>query len=850
MASSSVIPHQDPTLLFINAGMNQFKDLFLGKSQREYRSAATSQKCIRVGGKHNDLENVGHTRRHLTLFEMLGNFSFGDYFKQEAIHFAWEVSTEVFGFPPEKIWPTVYQEDEEAFELWTHYVPAEKITRMGKKSNFWQMGDTGPCGPCSELLFDRGSEYGEGSTPLEDVKEERFLEFWNLVFMQYNRLPDGSMSSLPTPSIDTGSGLERVVSLKMNVESVFETDILRSLIAQVEKISKGTYRGIHDPLAPAYHTIADHLRSLSFAISDGAQPSNIERGYVLRKVLRRAVRYGKSLGLDRPFLGKLVPHLVAMMGEDYPELKLAEQRIVDILTTEEESFLRTLQKGGALLHQVIDSAKRRENQISGDDAFKLKDTFGLPFEEISLMAKDANLTIDKERYVALEEQARAISKKGHKTSIQKIENSIYTELGQELKACRFIGFTALEGDCEVVGLLKDGERVQQLQQEEEGVILLDQTPFYPEKGGQVGDCGLLTHSSCEISVKNTTEPFPGIIAHHVLVAKGRVELTDHLRASVEATRRIKIANSHTATHLLHWALQHVLGTHVKQAGSLVEQEKIRFDFSHHKGLTAQEIREVEEMINAKIRSNTAVKSYEIEYEQARQNPEIKQFFGDKYGLKVRVVDIDYSKELCGGTHAKMTGDIGLFRIAKESSVAAGVRRIEAFTGQAAENFSKSAEDLLLELTEQLKTKAEGLPAKIASLLEENRELTKTVERTASAMRAIAIADILKDREEYRGHEIVVAEIKAPIKELKIYAEQLLSQLSLGVVLIGAREQQSCNLIAATSAPICAKSLIETLAPIIGGKGGGKKSFAQAGGKMVSGLPKALEQGKELIFASL
>ncbi len=855
VASSSVVPHDDPTLLFINAGMNQFKDVFLGKSVRDYTRATTSQKCIRVGGKHNDLDNVGHTRRHLTFFEMLGNFSFGDYFKKDAIRFAWEVSTEVFGLPADKLWPTVFRDDDEAFELWTTYVPAERITRFDEKDNFWAMGDTGPCGPCSELLYDRGSQYGSARFPLEDPSGERFLEYWNLVFMQFNRRPDGVMDKLPKPSIDTGAGLERVVSLKMNVESVFETDVLRSLIAQVENITGIPYQGIDHPNSPAYHVIADHLRCLAFAISDGAQPSNVDRGYVLRKVLRRAVRYGRTLGLDRPFLGEVLPRLVAVMGDDYPELKASQARITELLAIEEEAFLRTLRRGGNILNQIVHHAAKHDKIISGDDAFKLKDTYGLPLDEIKLLAKDVGLSVDQERYAQLEEEARERSRRVHKTTHQVAETSLFSDFAAKHPASIFLGYDHLQAKGKVLGLLHEGAFVEELHQGQEGIIILDQTPFYAEKGGQVGDNGMLQHKSCQLRVTNTQEPYVGVIAHVVTVELGEVEVGEELEATVNAERRQRIANNHTATHLLHWALQKVLGEHIKQAGSVVDAEHLRFDFNHHKAVTPEELREIEDLVNAKIRTNFPVKAYELAYEDAQKHREIKQFFGDKYGAKVRVIDIDFSKELCGGTHTQALGNIGYFRIAKEGSIAAGVRRIEAVTGHDAEQQAREGENLLNHLADLLKTQASKLETRIAKLLEESRELSQELEKAKSASRQQLVRGLLTRSETIGGIALIIAEVDLPAKELRPCVEELLATLGSGVVVVGAKSDDSCSLIAAVSEDhvghgIKAIDIVKAIAPTVQGSGGGKPGFAQAGGKAPEKMTEALAQAREVVKSSV
>ncbi len=813
--SSPVVPHDDPTLLFTNAGMNQFKDVFLGKSHRDYSRAATSQKCIRVGGKHNDLDNVGHTSRHLTFFEMLGNFSFGDYFKKEAIRFAWDVSTSVFKFEAEKIWITVFRDDDEAFELWKKIVPENRIVRMDEKDNFWAMGDTGPCGPCSELYYDRGSGFGDASTILHDTAGERYLEFWNLVFMQFNRDAHGKMTPLPKQSIDTGSGLERVISLKMNVDNLFSTDILRSIIAQIEHVSGKKYAG---DLMPAFNVIADHIRSLAFAIADGAQPSNVERGYVLRKLLRRAVRYGRLLGLQEPFLGRVLPRVVEVMGDDYPELKSSQSRTEEVLGVEEESFLRTLKRGGNILSSIISTATHRTTkEITGEEAFKLKDTYGLPLEEILLIAKDSHLSVNLESYQLLEEEAREKSKAAHVSESQVVEENVY----KELKPTEFVGYTSLSCESMVQALFVDGKKVSEIDAGQKGMVILDKTPFYAEKGGQVGDMGEISTGEAQLFVSDCQSPYSGVIAHHVECKQGTVKVGEKVHVHVEATRRRKIQNNHTATHLLHWALVQVLGGHLRQAGSLVNAERLRFDFSHHKALSKEEILKVEDLVNEHIRLNTPVGAYEISYEEAQKKPEIKQFFGDKYGAKVRVIDIDASKELCGGTHTPSTGTIGYFRIVKEGSIAAGVRRIEAVTGEAADRLvrdeAKTLETQIATLSSEMKTLQQQLKAARKVVL---RELAGTLAKTAS-------------------HEPPVAFLSAVVTvesdEITPLSEEIANHLKSGVIILALKMAERCQVVLRLTPDLVkrgwnAASLLKEVAPLIGGSGGGKPEMAQAGGK--------------------
>lgn len=852
VASSPVVPHDDPTLLFTNAGMNQFKDVFLGKSVRDYKRAATSQKCIRVGGKHNDLDNVGHTSRHLTFFEMLGNFSFGDYFKKDAIRFAWEVSTQILGFDPNRIWPTVFREDDDAFELWTQYVPAERITRLGEKDNFWAMGDTGPCGPCSELLYDRGSKWGKARNPAEDLDGERFLEFWNLVFMQYNRTPDGLMKPLPKPSIDTGAGLERIMSLKMDVESVFETDVLRSLIAQVENVSGVAYNQADHQMAPAFRVIADHLRCLSFAIADGVQPSNVDRGYVLRKVLRRAVRYGRMLGMEDPFLARILPRLVDTMGEDYRELVVSQTRIAEILTAEEEAFIRTLKRGGNILNQIIEGAQKHGKRISGDDAFKLKDTYGFPIEEILLLAKDAELTVDTDRYLGLEQEAKERSRSVQKTTHQVASQNLFSNYAREHGECAFLGYTQHSAAGKVTALVVDGQLVSSMDEGQEGWIILDQTPFYAEMGGQIGDIGTLRGEHQRFHVTNTISPFKGVIAHVGKMEKGMVKLGEPLTAAIDHVRRQKIANNHTATHLLHWALHNVLGEHIKQAGSVVEPGRLRFDFSHHKALTQDELYKIEDLVNAKIRENMPVKWYELPYDEAQKRADIKQFFGEKYGAKVRVIDIDYSKELCGGTHTSALGNIGLFRISKESSIAAGIRRIEAVTGEEAEALARQSEVQLHTLAEALKTQPPKLAERIEKLLEENKHLALELKSAKKGQMAGFVQSLLDKVETVNGTPLLVVQVDLNAEELKSCADDLMDKLPSGVLVIAAElAPDRCSIIARVSddkvnSGIKANDIVKAIAPIIEGSGGGKPNSAQAGGKAPSRIPEALAKAKELV----
>jgi len=823
LPSSPLLPHDDPTLLFTNAGMNQFKDLFLGHRQASYKRAVTSQKCLRVGGKHNDLENVGHTARHLTFFEMLGNFSFGDYFKEAAIAYAWEVATEIFGFPAEKIWPSVFETDEEAFKLWTRYVPASRIVRMGEKDNFWAMGETGPCGPCSELYLDRGDAHGPGTSPKDDPTGDRFIEFWNLVFMQYNRTQDGVLHPLPNPSIDTGSGLERVMMLKSGVDTVFETDILRSLINGIEKHSGLVYKADDDKLAPAFRVIADHLRTLSFAIADGVQPGNVDRGYVLRKVLRRAVRYGKNLGFEKPFLADILPTLVAEMGEDYPELKTHQSIIADVLTQEEEGFFRTLKRGGNLLREVIENAGA-SHLISGSDAFKLKDTYGLPVDEIVLLAKDSNLKVDLDGFAQLEKEARERSKQSQKTTSQEVSPQIYQQLLNKVGATTFTGYGNDHSTGKVVALMKNGELVDRLSEGDEGAVLLDQTPFYAEMGGQSGDKGLLECKAGRFQVQTTKSPFTGLTFHYGVMKEGSLEANETITATLDAQNRRKVEKNHSATHLLHYALAQVLGDHIKQAGSLVEGERLRFDFNHHKPLSAEEIASIEGIINRLILQNVPVKTEELSYNAVKGRSDIKQFFGEKYGEKVRVVQMGPSIELCGGTHAQSTGTLGLLKIVKEGSIASGVRRIEAVTGEEALLHYRNAEATLLALEELLKGSGPTLVTKVKSLLEENKNLQKDLKEA----KRLELKNLLQA---LPAQKTLVTTFDVSQEELKEVAELLAADQRFQAFLITTKEGQVSPLILRINEELVAKGhnaadLLKKVAAVVDGSAGGRPNLAQ------------------------
>ena len=827
--SSSVVPHDDPTLLFTNAGMNQFKDLFLGQSKADYKRAVSSQKCVRVGGKHNDLDNVGHTSRHMTFFEMLGNFSFGDYFKHDAIKFAFEVTLNVFEFEFEKLWVTVYKDDDEAYEIWKNYVPEKRIVRLGEKDNFWAMGDVGPCGPCSELYYDRGEKFGSAPSILEDVTGERYLEFWNLVFMQYNRFQDGRLEKLPNQSIDTGSGLERVISLKMNTPTVFGTDIMQHLIREIERISHLKYQEHDLNLAPAFNVIADHIRSLSFAIADGAQPSNVDRGYVLRKILRRAVRYGKRLHLHEPFLSKIVPSLVEVMGHDYPELKIAQSKIEEILTLEEENFHRTLKRGGNILTHIVDKALLDpKKELMGEDLFKLKDTYGFPIEEILLIAKDTGLQANLESYELLEEQAKERSRKAHQSTQQIASENIFESFSKTHEPSIFVGYDKNEIEATILGIVASHQFVDILEEGQEGVLILDKTPFYAEKGGQVGDSGIIEHHKAKFFVEKTSSPFPHVIAHYGKVIQGTLLKGEPVDARIDLPKRELIRANHTATHLLHKALQDVLGSHIKQAGSLVDGERLRFDFNHHKALSEGELKEIETLVNEKIASNLPVMTYEKEYEEIKNSQEIKQFFGDKYGKIVRVVDIDkFSKELCGGTHADNTKDLILFKILKESSIGSGVRRIEAVTGIKAIEDLKNKELKLKKIAQLLETDEGKAKEKVESLLDEIKLLKQDQKELKMLKHKSLKSELAHHKTSSLGYQILCEAVDCEPQDLPILAQELSIESGIDILLL-VKESQ---FILRISKAILEKGkkaldLVNYLKEDLGCMGGGKEDFIQ------------------------
>ncbi len=832
--SSSLVPHNDPTLLFTNAGMVQFKDLFLGKEQRPYRRATTAQRCVRAGGKHNDLENVGYTARHHTFFEMLGNFSFGDYFKREAIRYAWEFLTEELGLPPEKLWVTVFEEDDEAADIWLKEmkIDPERFGRIGAKDNFWQMGDTGPCGPCSEIFYDHGPEVPGGPPGSPDEDGDRYIEIWNLVFMQYDRDAEGNLHPLPNPSIDTGMGLERLAAILQGVHSNYEIDLFQELIRAAAEVT-----GERDMENKSLRVIADHIRSCAFMIVDGVLPSNEGRGYVLRRIIRRAARHGHQLGCNKPFFHKLVGPLTEQMGDAYPELAEAEEHVAKVLLKEEQRFAETLEHGLKILQQAI--AGLDGKTIDGETVFKLYDTYGFPVDLTADVAREHGLDIDLEGF----EQAMADQKQRARSASQ------FAAGGDELSIegapeTEFVGYDATEHDGQILRLLKDGEEVDSLSTGESGVAILDRTPFYGESGGQVGDSGWIRVGDARFRVDDTQKQ-GGVFLHYGEMESGRIRVGEGVHAEVDAERREAIKRNHSATHLMHEALRHVLGDHVQQKGSLVDADKLRFDFSHFQPLTKDEIRAIEDRVNAQILANIPTRAEVMSIEDAKETGAM-MLFGEKYGDTVRVLHIgSESVELCGGTHVDRTGDIGLFKIVLETGVASGVRRIEAVTGDKAMQRFQDVEAQLDELAASLKTSRDELQPKIEQLQKQQRQLEKQLEQLKGKLAAQAGGDLASKAVEVGDIKVLAAELEgADVKTLRDTVDQLKNKLGKAAIVLGSRDGGKLTLIAGVTkgetGRIKAGDLVNAVAQQCGGRGGGRPDMAQAGGSEPDKLQAALE----------
>ena len=845
VSSSSLVPANDPTLLFTNAGMVQFKDVFLGDEKRERVRATSSQRCVRAGGKHNDLENVGYTARHHTFFEMLGNFSFGDYFKREAIQFAWEFLTEELGLPADRLWVTVYQDDDEAADIWLNElkVDSERFSRLGEKDNFWAMGDTGPCGPCSEIFYDHGPDVAGGPPGSPDEDGDRYIEIWNLVFMQFERKADGSMTPLPKPSVDTGAGLERVAAVLQHVHSNYEIDLFAELISDIAQIT-----GTADLQNNSLRVIADHIRSCAFLVVDGVTPSNEGRGYVLRRIIRRAVRHGYRLGVKEVFFYKIVASLARVMGEAYPELLERQAYVEKTLNEEEQQFARTLENGMTILEKAI--GELSGSVIAGETVFKLYDTYGFPVDLTADIAREHNLTLDMPGFEAAMEiqrdQARAAS---NFSAVEKLDLD-------GLEKTVFSGYASLQSEAQIVGIFSPAnEKLDIVPANSEVLIVLDTTPFYAESGGQIGDAGLLESDEARFEVSDTQKQ-SDIFIHKGRLTSGKLKIGDSVRALVAGNDRAAITLNHSATHLMNAALRSVLGDHVLQKGSLVEADRLRFDFSHGAPVSAEEIRRIEEQVNVEILANSEVSKEVMPIEAARSKGALA-LFGEKYGEEVRVVSMggDYSVEFCGGCHVDRTGDIGLFKIVSESGISAGVRRIEAVTGHGALALIEREQDVLREASSLLKTGTDNLLDKLSGLLSQNKALEKQLAQLKAQMAASAGDDLGSRAVELAGIKVLVANLEGfNPKSLRDTVDQLKNKLGDSVIVLACAAEGKVNLVAGVSKALTdrikAGELVNMVAEQVGGKGGGRPDMAMAGGSQPENLSVALESVQTWLEARL
>jgi len=832
VASSPLVPGNDPTLLFTNAGMVQFKDVFLGQDKRSYDRAVTAQRCVRAGGKHNDLENVGYTARHHTFFEMLGNFSFGDYFKREAIRFAWEFLTGTLQLPAEKLWVTVFNDDDEAADIWLREIKIDpgRFTRMGEKDNFWAMGDTGPCGPCSEIFYDHGPEVAGGPPGSADEDGDRFVEVWNLVFMQFDRAADGSMTPLPKPSVDTGMGLERMAAVMQGVHSNYQIDLFRHLIDAAAKIV-----GVPNDASSSLNVIADHIRACAFLIVDGVLPGNEGRGYVLRRIIRRAIRHGKKLGMEKPFFFRLVAPLAKEMGAAYPELRKARAHVEKVLKKEELRFAETLDQGMEILEEAIRGLAGE--QIPGEVVFKLYDTYGFPVDLTADIARERGLTIDEKGFEASMDEQRDRARAASKFSASR-DGSIRTDASSE-----FSGYEGTDSSSEIVALYRDGKAVEALRAGDEGAVVLASTSFYAESGGQIGDTGILAASGKLFQVVDTQKSGKAIV-HYGAVEEGELKIGDTVDAIVDADRRQAIRLNHSATHLMHAALRKVLGEHVQQKGSLVAPDRLRFDFSHYEAVTADQLAAIEELVNDEIRSNVAADTRLMSYDDALASGAMA-LFGEKYGDEVRVLSFgDFSVELCGGTHVARTGDIGVFKITSESGIASGVRRIEALTGKGALEWIDSRQQTLDHLAALLRSQPDQAAARVEQILKRNKELEKELAAAKQALVTGKASDPTENVQEIGGIKVLATRMDgADAKTLRDAVDRLKDKLQSAVVVLGSVDDGKVRLAAGVTSNntgrIRAGDLIKPVAEQVGGKGGGRPDFAQAGGTNIDALDQAL-----------
>ena len=852
VASSSLVPHEDPTLLFTNAGMNQFKDVFLGFDKRPFTRATTSQKCVRAGGKHNDLENVGYTARHHTFFEMLGNFSFGDYFKRDAIGYAWELLTGVFKLPKDKLWVTVYAEDDEAYDIWTKEigVPVERCIRIGDNKgaryasdNFWMMGDTGPCGPCTEIFYDHGEEIPGGPPGSPDEDGDRYIEIWNNVFMQFNRDEQGVMHPLPKPSVDTGMGLERIAAVLQHVHSNYEIDLFQRLIAAAARETSGA-----DMNSPSLKVLADHIRACSFLLADGVIPGNEGRGYVLRRIIRRAIRHGYKLGARAAFFHKMVPDLVAEMGAAYPDLAAAERRVMDILKQEEDRFFATIEHGMAILDaDLAEMAKNGVKVFNGETAFKLHDTFGFPLDLTADVCREHGITVDTAAFDAAmarqKEQARAAGK-----------FKMAAALEYDGPATTFHGYDTLEFKGNVLALYKDGTPVNQLHEGELGVVVLDNTPFYAESGGQVGDRGVLQSVHGIFAVEDTQKIQATVFGHHGVVKTGTLTVGNGVTARVDIAARNRTMRNHSATHLMHKALREVLGGHVQQKGSQVDPDKTRFDFAHTQPMTADEIRRVEVLVNAEIVANAATEARVMPLEEAQKTGAM-MLFGEKYGDEVRVLSIGSSKELCGGTHVSRCGDIGFFKVLAESGVAAGVRRIEAVTGEGALAYVQGQLAQFDAIVAEVKAQPSEAVQRVAQILDNVKSLEKELAKLKAKLASSQGDDLAGQAVDVKGIKVLAARMEgADAAALRETMDKLKDKLKSAAIVLAAVADGKVSLIAGVTADLTAKvkagELVNQVAQQVGGKGGGRPDMAQAGGTDPSKLGEALASVNGWVEAKL
>ncbi len=853
--SSSLIPENDPTLFFTNAGMVQFKNNFLGLEKAPSNRATSSQKCMRVSGKHNDLENVGRTHRHHTFFEMLGNFSFGDYFKKEAIAFAWEFLTKEMKIDPKRLWITVFLDDDEAAQIWESDigVSPKRIIRLGEKDNFWSMGEEGPCGPCTEIHYDfrdKIVETEESFLKASDAGE--IMEIWNLVFMQYNRSANGEMAKLPKPSVDTGMGLERLSAVVQGVHSNYESDLFTPIIRAIEE-KVGKKYGKDENTNVSIRVLADHIRAATFLIGDGVQPSNEGRGYVLRRILRRAIRHGRMLGMREPFFFELADTVITEMKPAYPELAKHQSFIKSVIQAEEERFLTTLEKGLEIIKNEINSQKQKGTKcFEGEVVFKLYDTFGFPVDLIQNIADEEGFTVDMEGFESAMLEQKATARRAWKGSGQERVSQVYQDLGQQIQPTEFLGYQTLSASSPVLALIRNGELTQEVKAGDEAYVICEKTPFYGESGGQVGDKGYITTSTFKMEVQDSQKPTPHLIVHQGLVSKGTLKKGETVKLEVDPRHRSPVKLNHTATHLLHAALREILGDHVRQAGSLVAPHRLRFDFSHFEPVSPDNLERIENLVNEKIREDLPVEKLEMSYDESQKTGAMA-LFGEKYGDRVRVLKVgDFSTELCGGTHVDRSGEIGFFKIVEESSVAAGVRRLEAVTGFDAVAYVRKQEKALKEIAYKLRTHVEDVPEKIDRMTEQLKKFEKEISQLRQKLHSgSAGEDYFKNVKEKEGAKVLGIKIEADnVDTLRTLSDQFIQKLGKGVLLLAAQTEGKVTLIVRVSKDLTSKykagDIVKTLAPIVGGSGGGRPDMAQAGGQDVSKIDEALARFYELI----